>query len=366
MNVDLRFDISMYRSLRRSGLGIGLGCASYFISYTAPTNNAVSKSASCDSRGFSNFIADAVEKASPSVVNIQSTSGSRFITGIYTGSGFIISKDGFIVTNAHVVSKVPKGNKVYIRMWDGGAEKQGTVHSLDEVSDIALIKLDMNDDDDLPVATLGSSSSLRAGEFVVALGSPLMLQGTVTCGIVSSTARHSSELGMGKNLTEYIQTDAAINQGNSGGPLVNVDGEVVGIAVMKAGQADGISFAIPIDTAQIVIKQLLNAGKVTRPKLGLKIINYTDEQGVQRERNRRDTVLGSGEGVKILVVDVERGGPAERAGLEKGDIIISKNGRPVNGVRDLLDTIGYSDLNHLELTIVRKGDHLNVSIPLKR
>jgi HtrA serine peptidase 2 len=183
---------------------------------------------------------------------------------------------------------------------------------------------------------------------------------------VSSTARHSSELGMGKNLTEYIQTDAAINQGNSGGPLVNVDGEVVGIAVMKAGQADGISFAIPIDTAQIVIKQLLNAGKVTRPKLGLKIINYTDEQGVQRERNRRDTVLGSGEGVKILVVDVERGGPAERAGLEKGDIIISKNGRPVNGVRDLLDTIGYSDLNHLELTIVRKGDHLNVSIPLKR
>jgi len=243
---------------------------------------------------------------------------------------------------------------------------------MDEVSDIALIKLDMRPGDDLPVAALGSSASLRAGEFVVALGSPLMLQGTVTCGIVSCLARHSSELGMGKNLAEYIQTDASINQGNSGGPLVNVEGEVVGICVMKAGHADGISFAIPIDTAQTVIKQLLRSGKVSRPRLGLKIINHIepDVRGIHvprpKERNRRGTVIGSGDGIHVLVVDVEAGSPAERSGLQKGDIIVAKDGKPVNGVRDLLDTIGYIDRPSLELTVVRKGEEQQVTINLGR
>jgi len=334
------------------------------------TSSPHPRPASCDGAGrFSNFIADAAEKASPSVVNIQSMAQSGFMTmGIYSGSGFIISKDGFVVTNAHVVSKVAPGQKVNIRLWDGGAERTGMVHSMDEVSDIALIKLDMRSDDDLPVAVLGSSGALRAGEFVVALGSPLMLQGTVTCGIVSCLARHSSELGLGKNLAEYIQTDASINQGNSGGPLVNVDGEVVGICVMKAGHADGISFAIPMDTAQTVIKQLLRTGKVNRPRLGLKIINYIEPDGVSKvkERSRRGTVIGSGDGIHVLVVDVEPGSPADRGGLQKGDVIVAKDGRPVNGVRDLLDTIGYIDRPQLELTIVRRGKEQQLLVSLNR
>ena len=183
------------------------------------------------------------------------------------------------MTNAHVVERARDG-KLLITFWDG-RKKFGHVHALDLKSDIAVIKLDgieglkclfglvfalvlnyYNSGDALPVAKIGSSAALRVGEFVVALGSPMHLTNSVTFGIVSATARHASELGLAKNMNDYIQTDAAINVGNSGGPLVNLRGEVIGINTMKLDRSAGISFAIPMDSASIIIKQLITQKRV--------------------------------------------------------------------------------------------------------
>ena len=179
-----------------------------------------------------NFVADAAEVVAPAVVNIMTSVESFMVSGASSGSGFIISTDGFIVTNAHVVAQSSDGT-VVVTMWDGRKVK-GYVHSLDEKSDLALIKIaEPTGGEVLPVAQLGTSSNLRVGEFVVALGSPLQLQNTVTFGIVSAVARHATELGIAKSRNEYIQTDAAINVGNSGGPLVDLNGHVIGVNTMK-------------------------------------------------------------------------------------------------------------------------------------
>ena len=257
---------------------------------------------------YRNFIADAADIASPAVVNIITAVDWR---GASSGSGFILSRDGFVVTNAHVVARSADG-KVLVTMWDG-RKLAGFVHSMDQASDIALVKL-LNVVDDLPVALLGVSGKLRVGEFVVALGSPLQLQNSVTFGIVSATARHASELGLSKNRSDYIQTDAAINAGNSGGPLVNLDGEVIGINTMKVDGTSGISFAIPIDTAAQIIKQLMTNKRVIRPYIGLKMANFTSDTS---SFEKRKGALLSTDTPKVLVVEVERDSPASRAGIQR-------------------------------------------------
>ena len=203
--------IMKMRALRTSNLL----CHVFFLGSSLPS------SASCreDRPLSSNFIADAVEIASPSVVNVKVVSQGRVMTRVMGGSGFIINREGFIITNAHVVNQATSG-KVTVRLWNELIDRSATVHSYDELSDVALIKLDSSftnswGESDIPVSQIGSSESLRAGEIVIALGSPLALQGTVTQGIVSATARHSAELGFGKQLNEYIQTDAAINSGSA-------------------------------------------------------------------------------------------------------------------------------------------------------
>lgn len=248
-----------------------------------------------------NAVADAAEIALPSVVNISCSVPNILGSLSSTGSGFIISKDGFIVTNAHVIAG-SKDGKVIVTMSDM-SKRAGYVHSLDDKTDIALIKL-TNVTDDLPVARFGYSNRLRVGDFVLALGSPLYLQNTVTFGIVSSLSRHGTELGIAKSRNEYIQTDAAINVGNSGGPLVNIQGEVIGINVMKAQGVDGISFAIPIDTARLVISQLKEYKKVTRPHVGLKMASV-----VMRNVNSTN--------MQVLVQEVELNSPAFRAGITR-------------------------------------------------
>ena len=304
-------------------------------------NNSISY---CDNRPLSaNFVADAIEMVSPAVVNIMSYVDGFLVSGISSGSGFFITEDGFIVTNAHVVSASTNGKVLVTTM--NGRKRTGTVHSMDLQSDIALIKLDNEySGEKYPIVTMGNSSKIRPGEFVVALGSPMQLSNSSSFGIVSATARHASELGFINNRAEYIQTDAAINQGNSGGPLINISGQVIGINVMKAKGADGISFAIPVDTASHVIKQLMANKHVVRPYVGLKMTNYlvgndanthnsqstprswwssgssTAEQQQKKKSSNKSDIFHRSQQVKVLVERVVPGSPAEKAGIKRFSI----------------------------------------------
>lgn len=167
--------------------------------------------------------------------------------------------------------------------------------------------------EDLPTVTLGDSNSLRVGEWVVALGSPLFLKNTITAGIISCVERKRSDLNLSGSRTDYIQTDASINMGNSGGPLVNLKGEVIGINAMKALSADGVSFAIPVDTAKFVIQQVLKYGRVVRPYIGIKMLDLSARTAdlIRKERPAFPDVKTG-----VFVPQVTPGGPAENAGFE--------------------------------------------------
>lgn len=227
-----------------------------------------------------NFVADAIEDVAPAVVNISCFIDGFLLAGVSSGSGFILTEDGYIVTNAHVVASATDGKVLVTTM--NGKKRTGVVHSFDAQSDIALVKIDSEySGEKYPTATLGTSGKLRNGDFVVALGSPIQLQNSCSFGIVSATARHASELGFTNNRAEYIQTDAAINNGNSGGPLVNLQGQVIGINTMKVKDAVGISFAIPSDLASQVIKQLMQYKRVIRPYVGLNMVNFVPARSAQ-------------------------------------------------------------------------------------
>lgn len=297
------------------------------------------------------FIADAVEVAVPALVNLTVNIKSPWGGAAQAaGSGFIVSKDGFVVTNNHVVS--PHGHtkgEVIVTMSNGRSFK-GKVHSRDAKSDLALVKIESKET--FPTMKLGTSSSLRPGQLVIALGSPLTLQNTVTAGIISSVARHSSEIGAHGH-KEYIQTDASINVGNSGGPLIDIDGRVIGINTMKAAQGDGIGFAIPIDTAWQVIKQLRAHRKVVRPYIGIKMVTL-DSRILAHERaiNKGFPNVESG----VMVVQVAKGSPAQKAGLKTGDLIINMHGKKIASTRDVLDALGAEVGKKIRMEIMRPPD----------
>ncbi|KAF5904243.1 serine protease HTRA1A-like, partial [Clarias magur] len=224
-----------------------------------------------------NFIADVVEKIAPAVVHIELYRKMVYSLrerAVATGSGFIVSDDGLIVTNAHVVTDK---NRVKVEL-KNGQSYDAKITDIDERSDIALLKIDSPSK--LPVMSLGRSADLRPGEFVVAIGSPFSLQHTVTTGIVSTTQRGGKELGLRNSDMDYIQTDAIINYGNSGGPLVNLDGEVIGINTLKV--TAGISFAIPSDKIQEFLTESYDRqarGRVTAKKkyIGIRMMSLTPE-----------------------------------------------------------------------------------------
>lgn len=195
-----------------------------------------------------NFIADVTEKVADAVVCIEVKTTTFFKVIPLNGSGFIVRKDGLILTNAHVVLN-RLGSSLLVKLQDG-RKFFGTVEDIDLKSDLATVRIPATN---LPVIKLGSSSKVRTGEWVVAIGSPLSLSNTITAGVISSARRQSSEIGISNRQIEYIQTDASITFGNSGGPLVNLDGEVIGVNCMKI--AGGISFAIPIDYARRIMER---------------------------------------------------------------------------------------------------------------
>ncbi|HUQ73113.1 MAG TPA: Do family serine endopeptidase [Burkholderiales bacterium] len=235
------------------------------------------------------------------------------------GSGFIISADGYILTNAHVVAGF---DDVNVRLADSKREFKARVVGLDKRSDVALLKVDAQD---LPTARLGSSSSLEAGDWVAAIGSPFGFANTITAGIVSAKGRSLPD----EMYVPFIQTDVAVNPGNSGGPLLNLQGEVIGVNSMiysGTGGYMGVSFAIPIEVALDVSRQLRKEGKVTRGRIGIAM------QPISKELARSfkmDDATGA------IVTNIEPGGPAEQAGARIGDVVLQWNGELIDDPNEL-------------------------------
>ncbi len=234
------------------------------------------------------------------------------------GSGFIVSGDGFILTNAHVVDGA---DEVTVRLTDK-REFKAKIIGADKRTDVALIRIEASG---LPTVKLGDPAQLKVGEWVVAIGSPFGFDNSVTAGIVSAKGRSLPQ----ENYVPFIQTDVAINPGNSGGPLFNMRGEVVGInsqIYSRSGGYMGVSFAIPIDVAMEIQNQLRASGKVSRGRLGVVI------QEVNKELAES---LGLNKPMGAVVNVVEKGGPADKAGLEPGDVILKFDGKPINASADL-------------------------------
>ena len=263
------------------------------------------------------------------------------------GSGFIIHKDGYILTNAHVIEN---SDSVQIALSTGGLFK-GKLIGMDKVADLALIKIDSPDP--LPVIPLGSSKELKPGDWVMAIGSPFGLDLTVTVGIVSAKGR---SLGA-TPYDDFIQTDTPINPGNSGGPLINTQGEVVGIntAVMQMGQ--GLGFSLPVDLAKKLIPELKTNGKVTRSWLGVSVqdITLADKESLK---------LGVDQGslVREVVVD----SPAYKAGLKMNDVIVEFNGHTINNSRKLPKEVVYTTSGEeVSIKLVREGKTKTVVVILQ-
>jgi serine protease Do len=251
------------------------------------------------------------------------------------GSGFLISSDGYLITNAHVVDGA---DEVKVNLADK-REFKARVVGADKRTDVALLKIDAKD---LPKVTIGDPEKLKVGEWVVAIGKPFGLDNTMTAGIVSAKGRDLPQ----ENLVPYIQTDVAINPGNSGGPLFNLKGEVVGINSLifsRSGGYMGLAFAIPIDVAMTTANQLKDKGRVTRGRIGVQIQEVTKELA---------EAFGLPKTSGALVNSVEKGGPADKAGVEADDVILKVDGREVRSSNELPRII----------TMVRPGTKVNLTV----
>ncbi len=308
-------------------------------------------------------IADMVEKVSPAVVNIETTvvtSNSMndfplndpffrqfFGDNSFTpkpnvqkgiGTGFVISKDGYVVTNQHVIDKA---SKITVN-FDEDKQYEAKVVGQDYELDLAVLKIDGNKN--FTTVKIGDSDSMRVGDWVIAIGNPYGLDHTVTAGVVSAKGRPIEiEDRVYKNL---IQTDAAINPGNSGGPLLNTKGEIIGINTAVNAQAQGIGFAIPINTAKEVLNELIENGKIMRPYMGIWL------QPVDEEIARHFGIEKKG----IIIVNITSGGPADKAGVLKYDVIVSIDEKEINSYDDLQEFLQDKKVgDRIMLEISRNG-----------
>ena len=326
------------------------------------------------------FVAKAVSRVAPSVVRID-TERQVFNPGLGSsmddpllrelfgdlpsshrengqGSGVVIDAEGLVLTNAHVVEGA---DRVQVSLADGG-QLDGTVVGSDPVTDLAVVKLEQAPEG-LKAAPLGDSDALEPGDWAIALGNPYGLDSTVTLGIVSSLHRNISSLGFTDKRLELIQTDAAINPGNSGGPLVNGDGQVIGInTLVRSGPGAGLGFAIPINLARRVADQLLENGEVVHPYIGLQLVGLTAR--IAREHNRDPNALVQlPERNGALVQAVLPDGPAQEAGLRRGDLLIGVGDQEVPDPQALLEVVDAAQIGApLPLTVIRKGRELNLSV----
>ncbi len=305
------------------------------------------------------FIA-AAENITPSVVNIKAATtsgGDNFwndgVLGASTGSGVIISPEGYIVTNNHVVADATDIQVTLDDKRDFTAKIIGT----DPSTDLAVIKIDGQR---LPTARMGNSDSIRVGEWVLAVGNPFNLESTVTAGIVSAKGRSINILEDNYSIESFIQTDAAVNPGNSGGALVNTNGELVGIntaIITKSGRYEGYSFAIPVNLAMKVIRDLINFRVVQRGFLGVEINDLKPSQARAAGYNSMNGVV---------VMSVTEKGAAEESGILVGDVIVSIDGTKIRNKAELLEQVGrHKPGDNVNIGYVRKGERLTARIVLK-
>ncbi|XP_051473067.1 serine protease HTRA2, mitochondrial isoform X2 [Apus apus] len=306
-----------------------------------------------------NFIADVVEKTAPALVYVEIVGRHPFSgrdVPISNGSGFLVSPDGLIVTNAHVVAN---RRRVRVRL-ASGEQYDAVVQDVDQVADIATIRIKPKHP--LPTLPLGRSCEVRQGEFVVAMGSPFALQNTITSGIVSSAQRGSRELGLAASDMEYIQTDAAIDFGNSGGPLVNLDGEVIGVNTMKV--TSGISFAIPSDRLRKFLQKeeqrkssWFGNAETKRRYIGVMMLTLTPS--ILAELKLRDPSFPD-VSYGVLIHKVIIGSPAHQAGMKAGDVVLEINGQPSRRAEDVYEAVRTQQ--SLALLLRRGHDTLLVSV----
>ena len=314
-------------------------------------------------------IADIVSKVSKSVVSIvTSIKGTSYFGQSYdsqaAGTGIIVSSDGYILTNKHVIEGA---SSIGVILDDGTVYKDVEVAAVDSLNDIAFLKI--KDASDLTAAKLGDSKTIQAGQQVVAIGNALgEYQNTVTSGVVSGTGRSltatDSTGAMSEKLSDMIQTDAAINSGNSGGPLINAAGEVIGInTATSAGSADNIGFAIPIAATKGMLAQLVEKGSATRAYLGVYTTDIT--AATAKEYNlpvSSGAYLYASGGTYSPVIS---GSPAEKAGLSNKDIITAVNGAKIGAAGSLSTLIGeYKPGDTVQLTVIRDGKEIAVNVTL--
>ncbi|MFN6465432.1 MAG: HhoA/HhoB/HtrA family serine endopeptidase [Nostoc sp. DedVER02] len=326
-----------------------------------------------------NFVTQVVQKVGPAVVRIDSSRTVKaqipdefndpFFQRFFgsqmpeqqnrvergTGSGFIISADGRILTNAHVVDGA---DTVTVTLKDGRTFK-GKVLGKDELTDVAVVKIQA---DNLPLVALGNSDQLQPGEWAIAIGNPLGLDNTVTTGIISATGRSSNQIGAPDKRVEYIQTDAAINPGNSGGPLLNSRGEVIAMNTAIIQGAQGLGFAIPINTAQRISSQIIATGKVEHPYLGIQMVGLTPQlkQNINSDPN---SGLSVNEDKGVLVVKVVPNSPAAKAGIRAGDVIQKLGGQSVTDASSVQKVVENSQVGgDLRLELRRNGQNLNIAV----
>lgn len=326
----------------------------------------------------SNFVVDVVQETGPAVVRINAEKTVKtqvppvlndpFFQRFFgsqipqepnervergTGSGFIVSDNGQIFTNAHVVAGA---DQVSVTLKDGRTFA-GKVMGADPLTDVAVVKIEA---DNLPVVQLGNSDQLQVGEWAIAIGNPLGLDNTVTTGILSATGRRSAEIGVPDKRVDFIQTDAAINPGNSGGPLLNANGQVIGMNTAIIQNAQGIGFAIPINQAQAIAQQLVATGTVEHPFLGIQMVTITPELKEQI-RQQTNTEIPADKGVAIM--KVVPNSPAAQGDLQAGDVIQSLQGQPIESADQVQDLVSKTPVgDELTVGVLRNGQPQTLTV----
>src|ERR1700723_1524277 len=310
------------------------------------TNEATEQAAVSDQAlldAYSHAVIDVTERVGPAVVRVETgskTPGARERSGL--GSGIVISPDGLVLTNNHVV-----GSSRQIRLRDNeGIVTDARVLGVDPDTDLALLRADGVRD--LRYASLGNSKSLRRGQLVVAISNPLGFESTVTAGVVSALGRSIRSVS-GRTIEDVIQTDAALNPGNSGGPLVSSSSEVIGINTAIISGAQGICFAVASNTAQFVLSEIIRHGHVRRAYIGV--------SGQSAPIPRRHAVLAGVENkMGALLMQIEPDGPAAQAGLLPGDVVVKLDGVAIHGVDDLIRVLDRDRIaRKLEMQVLRMG-----------